>query len=207
MVVHIGVVVIAVALGAATSLGFRGEVQLRPGTATTIDGHRIAFERLSNVRTPAETATEALVLVDGHGPYRPAVSQFGANTDPVGTPAIDSSIWHDLYLTIDSLPATSGGPVAIGVVVQPLVSWLWVGGGILVLGSLLAAVPGRRRRRPTDPVSAPVPVVSDALGRHRVAETTDDDGGRHGPPEITVPGAVGESEGGRTDERVPAGSP
>jgi cytochrome c-type biogenesis protein CcmF len=96
--------------------------------------------------------------------------------------------------------------VAIGVVVQPLVSWLWVGGGILVLGSLLAAVPGRRRR-PTDPVSALVPVVSEALGQDRVTETMDDDGGRHGPPEIIVPVAVGEPEDGRTHERVPAGSP
>jgi hypothetical protein len=52
-----------------------------------------------------------------------------------------------------------GGPVGLGVTVQPLVSWLWVGGGILVLGSVLAALPGRRRR-PTDPISAPLPVMT-----------------------------------------------
>jgi len=205
MVVHIGVVVIAVALGAATSLGFRGEVTLRPGTATTIDGHRIAFEKLTTVRTPADSATEALVLVDGRGPYRPAVTQFGANTDPVGTPAIDSSIWHDVYLTVDTLPASSGGPVSIGVVVQPLVSWLWVGGGILVLGSLLAAVPGRRRR-PTDPVSAPVPAVSDGRGG-RTGSPVGDAGAADGTRRRPISVSAGVGEDGRTDERVPAGSP
>jgi cytochrome c-type biogenesis protein CcmF len=206
MVVHIGVVVIAVALAAATSLGHRGEVTLRPGTTTMIEGQRITFEKLTTVSSPVRTATEALVLVNGHGPYRPAVSQYGANTEPVGTPAIDSNVWHDVYLTIDSLPASAGGPVAIGVTVQPLVSWLWVGGGILVLGSVLAAVPGRRRR-PTDPVSAPLPAWADGHGRGR----RDNDHARPGaaasrdvPP---VPAAIDGASEGSADERVPAGSP
>jgi hypothetical protein len=33
--------------------------------------------------------------------------------------------------------------------------WLWVGAGLIGVGSVLSAIPGRRRR-PTDPVSAPV---------------------------------------------------
>ena len=156
MVVHIGVVIIAVALAAATSFGHRSQVTLTPGASATVDGHRITFVALADVRTPARTATEALVRVDGRGPFHPAVSQFGPGTEAVGTPAIDSSWRDDVYLTVDSLPARGRGPVSIGVTVQPLVSWLWVGGGVLVAGAALAAMPGRRRRRPTDPVSASV---------------------------------------------------
>jgi len=102
--------------------------------------------------------------VDGAGPYRPAVSQFGTGTEAVGTPAIASSPLDDVYLTIDALPTAQGGAVTLGVTVQPLVAWLWVGGAIVVLGAILAAVPGRRRRA-TDPASAPVPAVADALVR------------------------------------------
>ena len=163
MVVHLGVVVIAVALAAATSFGHRSEVTLEPGAQVTVDGHLVAFEGLAQVRTPARIATEALVLVDGRGPFRPAVSQFGAGTDAVGTPAIDSGALDDVYLTVDSLPSTSRGPVSIGVTVQPLVAWLWVGGVILAIGAALAALPGGRRR-PTDPVSAPVPRLASAQG-------------------------------------------
>jgi cytochrome c-type biogenesis protein CcmF len=159
MVVHLGVVVIAVALAAATSFGHRGEVTLRPGQSTLSDGHRITYVGLTNVRTAASTATEALVRVDGRGILRPAVTQFGAGTQAVGTPAIDSGPVDDVYLTVDNLPGSPGGAVTIGVTVQPLVAWLWAGGGLVVLGSLLAAVPGRRRRA-TDPVSAPVPAVA-----------------------------------------------
>jgi len=41
----------------------------------------------------------------------------------------------------------------IGVVVEPLVSWLWAGGLLMAIGTLLALVPGRRRD-PIIPVSA-----------------------------------------------------
>jgi cytochrome c-type biogenesis protein CcmF len=162
MVVHLGVVVIAVALAAATSFGYRAQVAMRPGRTVVMDGHRLEFVRLVNVVTPARTATEALVVVDGGTTLRPAVSQFGPDTEAVGTPAIDSGFEDDVYLTVNALPARSGGPVTIGVVIQPLVSWLWAGGSLLVLGSILAALPGRRRRA-TDPVSAPVPAVARAV--------------------------------------------
>ena len=36
--------------------------------------------------------------------------------------------------------------------------WLWVGGAVMAVGTVLAAFPGRRRR-PIDPVSAPVDVT------------------------------------------------
>ena len=45
------------------------------------------------------------------------------------------------------------------VIIQPLVLWLWIGGGLIALGSILAAFPGRRRRG-TEPTSAPVGAVS-----------------------------------------------
>ena len=179
---------VAVALASATSFGHRGEVTLRPGSSATFDGHRLTFEGVTQVRTPASSATEALVVVDGHATLRPAVSQFGTGTDPVGTPAIDSSVTDDVYLTIDALPAVAHGPVTIGVTVQPLVSWLWAGGALIVMGATLAAVPGRRRR-PTDPVSAPVPAVADASG----------DGGRHG--ERDGSGDAGEADDGASPRR------
>ena len=52
MVVHLGVVVIAVALAAATSFGHRSEVTLRPGQVVSSDGHRITFVGLAQVSHP-----------------------------------------------------------------------------------------------------------------------------------------------------------
>ena len=91
----------------------------------------------------------------------------------VGTPAIDSGLFDDVYLTFDAvggLGSASGnqainnlprGSVAIGVVIEPLVAWLWAGGLLIGLGGLLALVPGSRRRA-TDPTSASSDLVAGA---------------------------------------------
>ncbi len=166
MIVHVGVVIVAVAFTSAMSFGHRGQVRLLPGQSATFDGHRIALQRIQTVRTPVKTATEAVLRVDGTGHFAPAVSQYGTGTNPVGTPAVDSGLVDDVYLTVDSLPTTATGAldphgaVTVGVAVQPLVLWLWVGGVVLVAGSILAAVPSRRRRAATEPASAPVPAVA-----------------------------------------------
>jgi cytochrome c-type biogenesis protein CcmF len=180
MVVHIGVVVIAVGLAAATAFGQRGEVRLVRGEAATFAGHTVEFVGTREITTPAHTALQAVLRVDGGGLFTPAISQFGTGTQAVGTPAIDSSWRSDVYLTIDSIP-DKGSPWTFGVVVQPLVMWLWIGGGLVVLGSVLSAVPGRRRR-PTDPVSAPVTdVVRPTVPESDVRVTA-----RSQPPEVEV---------------------
>jgi cytochrome c-type biogenesis protein CcmF len=165
MIVHIGVVFIAVGLTAATAFGQRGTLVLAQGGSGTFAGHSVEFVGTRIVRTPAKESQQALLRVDGGSVFTPAISQFGTGTQAVGTPAIDSSLTSDVYLTINSIPA-KGGSWTFGVVVQPLVMWLWVGGALIVVGSVLSAVPGRRRR-PTDPVSTPVgaaapPVPPDA---------------------------------------------
>ncbi len=163
MVVHIGVVLIAVGLAAATAFGQRGTVVLAPGESGTFAGHTVEFVGTRVVRTPSHLSQQALLRVDGGAVFTPAISQFGTGTQAVGTPAIDSSVTSDVYLTINSIPA-KGGPWTFGVVVQPLVMWLWVGGVLIVVGSILSAVPGRRRR-PTDPVSTPVGAAAPPVAR------------------------------------------
>lgn len=157
MVVHIGVVVVAIGLAAATSYLHRTELHLGRGQSTAFAGHTVTFLGTRTVTSPARSEFQALLRVDG-ATFTPAISQFGDGTQTVGTPAIDSSWKDDLYLTIDSIPS-GGGAWSFGAVEQPLVRWLWIGAGLMGLGSVLSAIPGRRRR-PTDPVSAPVAALS-----------------------------------------------
>jgi cytochrome c-type biogenesis protein CcmF len=174
MIVHLGVVVLAVGVVSATAYAQRTDLALKRGVPVTFNGHTFTFEGFKNVHTPARTATEALVRVDGGGPYTPAYSQFGGfRSQVVGTPAIDSGLFGDVYLTIEAVGgqgAVSGGQavgslpagsVAISVVAEPLLAWIWAGGLLIALGGLLALVPGHRRRA-TDPVSAPAYRDADA---------------------------------------------
>jgi len=196
MIVHLGVVVIAVGLVAATSFRAQRELALRPGVPVHFDGHTFVYQGTRTVDTPQRQATEAVIRVDGGGPFFPAVSQYaGRASEVVGTPAIDSGLFGDVYLTFDAIGggASTGaqpianlpsGAIAAGAVVEPLLAWIWAGALIVGLGGLLALVPGRRRRA-TDPVSA-LPPGARATGR------------RSPEPDDESQGAVDESEGDRT---------
>jgi cytochrome c-type biogenesis protein CcmF len=180
MVVHIGVIVMAVGIIAATTYRHQTELALHKGSVVTYQGHRFEFEGLRTVVVPYKTSHEALVKVDG-GTFTPATTTFGGALATVGTPSIDSGFSGDVYLTFDQvggLGQTSGnqpipnlpaGWVAIGVVVEPLLAWLWAGGLLVGLGGLLALIPGTRRRA-TDPVSAPSAMVTDATADHPPAD-------------------------------------
>ena len=171
MVVHLGVIVMAVGIIAATTYRQQTELALRPGSVVTYDGHSFDFVGLRNVTTPSKQSLEALVRVDGGGVFTPATTSFGGALATVGTPAIDSGVLGDVYLTFDQLgglgttsgsspiPNLPAGSVAIGVVVEPLLAWLWAGGLLVGLGAFLALVPGSRRRA-TDAVSAPSSMVT-----------------------------------------------
>jgi cytochrome c-type biogenesis protein CcmF len=182
MIVHLGVVLLAVGVIAATSYRHQAELPMHKGQVVTYDGHRFEFEGLRTVTSPSRTSQQAIVKVDG-GAFYPATTSFGSALSVVGTPAIDSGLFDDVYLTFDAvggLGASSGnqaidnlpkGSVAIGVVVEPLVAWLWAGGLLIGIGGVLALIPGSRRR-PTDPASASSDLVTGAApGQPRQPKT------------------------------------
>jgi cytochrome c-type biogenesis protein CcmF len=155
MIVHLGIVVLAVGVVVSTSYTQRSEVTLKKGQRTVVSGQTVAYFGYVNVKTDLDRQTQLLVSVDGHA-LRPAITTFnGRNAQVVGTPAIDSSILRDVYVTFDAVGgtgSTSGAQVqaniplnavVLGVTVEPLLSWLWVGGLIVGAGSALSL--GRRR--------------------------------------------------------------
>ena len=70
----------------------------------------------------------------------------------IGTPSVKTGLRHDLYLTLEGSVRPDDNQARIKVFVKPLILWLWIGSGVLALGTVLAAFPGKRRR-PTDPTS------------------------------------------------------
>ncbi|HEX2850309.1 MAG TPA: heme lyase CcmF/NrfE family subunit [Acidimicrobiales bacterium] len=168
MIVHLGIIVIAVAFAASQAYGKRAEVRLTPGQSATVFGHRITYEGFDSKTYPNRSAIEAKVRVDGGATYRPALSTYPFFTQAIGTPSVDTGVTEDVYLTLVSASSDPKAPVVIGVNIQPLVAWLWIGGGFVAIGTLMAMVPGRRRR-PTAPVSAPVPGADDDVPEPRQA--------------------------------------
>lgn len=182
MVVHLGVVLIAVGMAASGSYDVERELTMQVGDTATVAGHELEYLGPRTVEEPNKVSVRARVAVDGQV-YEPAVNRFTGRQMSVGTPSVKTGLLEDVYLTLQQVPAEDEGrTAAIRVIVQPMVTWLWIGGVVMVVGTLLALFPGRRRN-PIDPVSAPVPT-----GEER--PTPDGDGdGDGGKGRAPAPGA------------------
>ncbi len=157
MVVHIGVILIAVALGASNSYTHSQELTLTKGEPARFGGHTFEFVGFTETSDARKTSVSAQVSIDGGQAYAPAVSKYLAMGMNIGTPSVKTGFAKDIYLTLEPPVKVSGDTAKIKVFIKPMILWMWIGGGLMGLGTLLSVFPGKRRR-PTDPTSAPVPV-------------------------------------------------
>ena len=152
MIVHIGTIIVAVALAASQAYIRQGEFELAEGQTTTVAGHRFTYERTHVVDTATRREVRARFVVDGSGTLEPSRNHYLATGQAIPRPSVRVGVREDLYLTLIDEPAADTGHIRVRIVVQPLIVWLWIGGMIMVGGTALAAFPGRRRN-PLDPVS------------------------------------------------------
>jgi cytochrome c-type biogenesis protein CcmF len=164
MIVHLGIIVIAVGFTAASSYQVQRYLTLTVGHPVVVDGHRFALQAVRPLHLQGRTGAAAYVQVDGGVVLQPAFDVFPGQTQPVGTPSIRSTLTEDIYLSPGAEMTAGSTSATLTIIVEPLVVWLWAGGFLAGAGALLAAVPGRRRR-PTDPISVVVPeMLSEPVG-------------------------------------------
>jgi cytochrome c-type biogenesis protein CcmF len=149
LVVHVGIVAIAVALASFSAFTVRREVSLARGGSATVSGYTVTY--LGNRTTAsAQKRTVSVDLRIHHGgsdlgTYAPAISTFPGANDGIGTPSVKTGLLRDVYLTLVSSP-NQRGRITIGVDINAMVVWLWIGGFVIALGTLIALAPRVRRR-------------------------------------------------------------
>ena len=162
MIVHLGVIMIAIALAASNSFTHTATLDLRAGEEAAWGGHTFELTEVTERFNDAgsERAVVAGVLLDREQVYEPRITTYLNMGMDVGTPSVRTGFNKDVYLTLEPGAAPGDTAATIRVFVKPMILWLWVGGLLMAVGTLFAAFPGSRRRRPTDAVSAPVPAGS-----------------------------------------------
>jgi len=160
-VVHAGVVVVVVAIAVSSTMGTSKELVLGVGESATVGRYSLTFLRVDQLREPHRTSLAARVAVrrgsEDIGTVSPRMNQYDSQREPIGSPAVRSFLFEDLYLSVMNLDA-AGGRVGLHVFINPLVGWIWPATGVIALGGVLALLPSRRRApvlRPT-PAAAPV---------------------------------------------------
>ena len=139
-----------------SSCGGASRRPCRGYTLTYLGSHTARSEQKTTISADVKVRHGDRVL----GTYSPAISTFPNSTEGIGTPSVHTGLVEDVYLTLVSSP-TSQQPITLGVRINPMIVWLWIGGGFMALGTILALAP-----------RAPAPVASTARGRRRVRAGT-----------------------------------
>lgn len=124
---------------------------LRLGEALEIGGYQLTFAGLGAAEGPTHEKVHARISVSRNGrslgTMFPALRFYPTQQTPIAEVDYWVGLREDLYVILGSFD-DKGSWVTLKALVTPLVSWLWLGGGIMVVGTLVALIPtvGARRR-------------------------------------------------------------
>jgi cytochrome c-type biogenesis protein CcmF len=146
-VIHLGMVLIFVGLAGAA---FNKDVQsaMHPGDEMTIGPYRLLCQEFETRQGPNYQAERATIEVsrDGHAMLMlfPERRFFTTGNNETGTMvSIYSTFREDLYVVYAGRDPESGAPI-VHAYLNPLVKWIWIGGLVLGIGTVLEILPNRR---------------------------------------------------------------
>ena len=174
MIVHLGIILIAVALAASNGYTRVAEFTMRVGEPVAFDGHTFELLGIEEFETERSQGLKAQVSIDGGQAYAPALTRFLNMGTDIGTPSVRTGFTKDIYLTLEQATEAGATEAQIKVFIKPMILWMWIGG--VAIGTVLAAFPGRRRRNPIAPVSAAAGADVPPAGADASAERDEPEG-------------------------------
>jgi cytochrome c-type biogenesis protein CcmF len=132
---HVGVLAVAAGLIGSHAWQQSRTVSLRPGQSVTVAGHVLTYqgavqeavgdhsEQVATVRLGQETLKPGRLTYPSLG--GPSVSRVAIHSTPL----------YDVYVVLSS--PVERDTATLGVYVNPLVTWIWAGAALLVIGVLM----------------------------------------------------------------------
>jgi cytochrome c-type biogenesis protein CcmF len=145
-VVHFGMVLVFIGI-CGQAFNQDKQMDMSPGSVMTIGPYRLQLQSFDADQKPNYSSERATIDVDQGGrsvmmlyPQR----RFYPSNEESGTMvAISSTLREDLYVVYAGRSPDSNLPV-IHAYLNPLVKWIWFGGLIVILGTILALLPNRQ---------------------------------------------------------------
>jgi cytochrome c-type biogenesis protein CcmF len=148
--VHLGILVITVGVMGSHAWSVQTETTLRRGESAQLGGYRFRFDglhgreegnffRVSGTFTVSNGKPDLLVMT-------PAKKFFPQDQAPIAYVDYRLGLKEDLYMVLGDF-ARDGTQATIKVQVNRLVSWIWIGGLVVTLGTVLAILPERKAAR------------------------------------------------------------
>jgi cytochrome c-type biogenesis protein CcmF len=132
---HLGLAVVVIGLAGSHFWQQEKDVTLQPGQQVSVAGYTLTYSGVENRQLADHTELVAAMRL-GDQALEPARATYaGLGGQSLTHVAISTSAIADVYVV---LAGTNGdGSASFRVFINPLVSWIWAGGAIIIIGVLL----------------------------------------------------------------------
>jgi cytochrome c-type biogenesis protein CcmF len=147
LIVHLGVVIAVI--GIAVSSGYKTEREqtLKPGERLNVGRYSVRFDGLTAGERPTHILVSAALTAFKDGiPLRelaPGQRFYPNQQSPFSSVDARYHLTEDLYVILSAFER-DGSSATIKVMINPMISWIWIGGVVILLGVLVAVLPERR---------------------------------------------------------------
>ena len=147
-VIHLGVVLMAIGIIGIEVFQTETQGTIAQGESISIGQYALTYDSLANFDTDdGRNVARAVVTVykngDAVGELYPRRDFYYESQQPMTIPGVRSTWEDDFYvLLVDWQPVSTIG-ATFKIYHNPLVNWLWIGGFVFILGTLIAAWPDK----------------------------------------------------------------
>lgn len=145
---HVGGAITVVGMAMVSNYTVEKDVRMTVGTISEQGGYRYEMTEIKDVIGPNWTAEQSEIKVwkgdTLEAVMYPQKRRYTARNQVMTEAAIDWGITRDIYIAMGE--PLENGAWAMRVQHKPFVRWLWIGGVVMTLGGLLAAIDKRYRR-------------------------------------------------------------
>jgi cytochrome c-type biogenesis protein CcmF len=167
LLVHLGLLTLVIGLAGSWSFKDSVERELALGESLSLGKVEVVYQDL-DVQPAGATGKEVTRATlglsldgDGAGELVPTLEYYPANDQTWTRVARRTSAAGDVYVSLLGVGA-DGETIDLKLEYHPLIVWLWIGGGIMSLGAIVALWSVRRRPRGAPLDAAGSPATTDA---------------------------------------------
>jgi cytochrome c-type biogenesis protein CcmF len=150
LTVHLGVVLIIMGIAGSMSYSIEKEATMALKQELQVGNYQIQFEGLTGSQQPTHFRVEGAFRVfhngNDEGILNPALKFFPTQQSPIGRAVHQSSLSEDIYLILSGFSDLDRNQATLKVLVRPLVIWMWIGGFVIALGTLICILPMGKTR-------------------------------------------------------------
>ena len=165
VIAHLGVAVFIIGVTFVTQFDVEKDVRMSPGQSVEMAGYMFRFDGVSTVQGPNYHADQGSIVISrgerevAH--LKPEKRTYTVQRKPMTESGIDAGLMRDIYISLGE--SLGNGDWSLRLYYKPFVRWIWLGGIMIAIGGLFAAMDRRYRVAVKRRVAVPGQARSDAV--------------------------------------------